>query len=272
MVLPAGSTLPPVPYLVAVLAAGALLVALLRRRDLSLETSTVLAFAPWMVAGSAIYAAYEVGVVPAILRPLTSSPTVYLSTAILAGAAWLAIEALDAEEVWLAVLGALVALIPLWATTSDALAAGTFAPGWSLFAAGLSVALAAGLWWCFGRARPAVVERVGLAGWLAVFAHVLDGVSTTVGIDVLGFGEQTPLSALLLDVGAALPTAPYLGTGWVFFVVKAVLAIGLVWLIAPTVRDDPPVGNALLLLITAVGLGPATYNLVLFAVAGPAGF
>jgi len=272
MVLPAGSTLPPVPYLVAILAAGALLAVVLRRQNLHLGTNTVLAFAPWMVAGSAIYAAYEVGVVPPIVRPLASSPTVYVSTAILAGTAWLGIEHLDADERWLAASGGLVALIPLWATTRDALAAGTFTPGWSLFAAVLSVALAVGLWWCFGRARPEVVEPVGLAGGLAVFAHVLDGVSTTVGIDVLGFGEQTPLSALLLDVGAALPTAPYLGTGWVFFVVKAVLAIGLVWLIAPTVRDDPRMGNALLLLVTAVGLGPATYNLVLFAVAGAAGF
>lgn len=271
MVLPAGSTLPPTPYLVGVVGAGILLVAGLRRRGLALETRSVLAFAPWMVAGSALYAGYEVGIVPQTVRPLASSPTVYVTTAILAGTAWLGVDRLDAGEGWLAAVGGLVALVPLTGVTSTALAAGTLRPGWSLFAAVLSVPIAAGLWWCFGRFRPAVVDIVGLAGGLAVFAHVLDGVSTTVGVDVLGFGEQTPLSALLLEVGAALPTAPVVGTGWVFFVVKAVLAIGLVWLIAPTVREDPPVGNALLLLITAVGLGPATYNLVLFAATRSAG-
>ncbi|MFP4530507.1 MAG: DUF63 family protein [Halodesulfurarchaeum sp.] len=271
MVLPAGSTLPPLPYLFGVLG-GALAVTLaLYRRRIALRTRTVLAFAPWMVAGSALYVLYQIDVAPAPLAPLFSSPTVYLTTAVVAGSVWLVSSRVERTESWVAVAGVVAALVPIGIATAGAVAAGTLAPRWSLFGVGVAGVLSVGVWRCFERYRPAVTEIVGATGALAVFAHVLDGVSTAIGVDVLHFGEQTPLSAMLLDVGAALPTAPILGTGWVFLVVKTVFAVGLVWLLADLVRDDPPLGNSLLLLITAVGLGPAAHNLLLFAVAGPAG-
>jgi uncharacterized membrane protein len=224
-----------------------------------------------MIVGSALYALHQIGAVPRPLAPLCSSPTVYLTTAVVAGSVWLVASRVAATEEWIAGTGIVAAVVPVGIATAAGLEAGTFAPGWSLLGAGLAAVLGYGLWRCFARYRPEVAEIVGAAGGLAVFAHVLDGVSTTIGVDVLHFGEQTPLSAVLLDVGAALPTAPVLGTGWVFLLVKTVVAVGLVWLLADLVRDDPPLGNGLLLLITAVGLGPATHNLILFAVTGPAG-
>ncbi|MDZ7849674.1 MAG: DUF63 family protein [Halodesulfurarchaeum sp.] len=271
MVLPAGSTLPPLPYLFGVIGGALAVVIALYRRRVALRTRTVLAFAPWMVTGSSLYVLYQIGAAPAPLAPLFSSPTVYLTTAVVAGSVWLVASRVERTERWVAIMGGVAAALPIGIATANALAAGTFAPGWSLFGAVVAGVLAAGVWWCFGRYRPAVTEIVGTAGALAVFAHVLDGVSTVIGVDVLHYGEQTPLSAVILDVGAALPTAPILGTGWVFLVVKTTFAVGLVWLMADLVRDDPPLGNGLLLLITAVGLGPAAHNLLLFAVAGPAG-
>ncbi len=271
MVLPAGSTLPPLPYLLGVLGGAiAVLIAIYRRR-LSLRTRTVVAFAPWMVAGSALYVLSQIGAAPEALAPLFSSPTVYVTTAVVAGSAWLVASRFEATETWLFTIGVVASLLPIGIATTVALAAGSLAPGWSLFGAGLAGVFSLGIWRVFGRYRPETTEFLGAAGALAIFAHVLDGVSTTIGVDVLHFGEQTPLSAILLDVGAALPTAPVLGTGWVFLVVKAVFAVGLVWLIEDLIRDDPPLGNTLLLVITAVGLGPATHNLILFAVSGPAG-
>ena len=271
MVLPAGSTLPPLPYLFGVLG-GAIAVGLaLHRRDVTLQTRTVVAFTPWMVTGSALYVLYQIGAAPDSLAPLFSSPTVYATTAVVAGSVWLVASRVEATEMWVALTGGVAAVVPIGLATAVALRAGTFAPGWSLLGAGLAAMLGYGIWRCFARYRPAEAAIVGTAGALAIFAHILDGISTAIGADVLHFGEQTPLSAVLLDIGAALPTAPVLGTGWVFLLVKSVVAVGIVWILAEQVRDDPPLGNGLLLVITAVGLGPATHNLVLFAVTAPAG-
>ena len=271
MLLPTGSTLPPLPYLVG-LAGAALVVGLaLRRRGVTVTSRTVLALAPWMVLGSALYALYQIEAVPTGLAPLASSPTVYATTAVLAGAVWALADRTNAPERWLAGVGAVAALVPVALAGSLALAAGTLSPAWSTASLLVALGLALGIWRGFARFEPEPAAVLGPAGGLAVFAHALDGVSTAVGVDVLQFGEQTPLSAVLLEVGARLPTAPYLGTGWVFAVVKVGLAVGLVWLLADLVRDDPPLGNALLLVVTAVGLGPSTYNLILFAVTAPAG-
>lgn len=271
MVLPAGSTLPPLSYLFGVLGGAlAVLIALYRRR-VALRTRTVLAFAPWMVAGSGLYVLYQIGAAPEPLAPLFSSPTVYLTTAVLGGATWLFASRFQATDRWLAGIGVIGALVPIGVAVTLAHEAGSLSAGWPLLGAVIAVAISLLLWFGFARYQPESTAVVGAAGWLAVFGHVLDGVSTAIGVDVLQFGEQTPLSALLLDVGAALPTEPVLGSGWVFLVVKAALALGLVWVLADLVRDDPPLGNGLLLMITAVGLGPATHNLLLFTVSVPAG-
>lgn len=271
MVLPAGTTLPPLPYLLGVLGGGIAVAIALSKRDVFLETRTVFAFTPWMVAGSGLYVLYQIGAAPATARPLFSSPTVYATTAVVAGAAWVFASRFDATNRWLAGIGIVAAVLPIAAAVVTALSAGTFSPAWSLFGVIIGTAITVVLWRTLARYQPVTVARLGDAGAVAVLAHVLDGVSTAIGVDVLQFGEQTPLSALLLDVGASLPTAPYLGSGWLFLLVKSVLALGLVWVIADTVHEDPRLGNGLLLLITAVGLGPATHNLLLFAVAGPPG-
>ncbi|MUW15566.1 hypothetical protein GJ633_13720, partial [Halorubrum sp. CBA1125] len=96
--LPAGTTLPPAPYLVAVLlAAGGVGVGFRRRRP-GIDAASVLALAPWMVLGSAAHVLYVVGALPRAVAPLAGSPTVYLTVAVLAGATWLLAEALAAGE------------------------------------------------------------------------------------------------------------------------------------------------------------------------------
>ncbi|AOW81030.1 hypothetical protein HTSR_1865 [Halodesulfurarchaeum formicicum] len=271
MLLPTGSTLPPLPYLVGLAAALLVVSAWLYRRDVALQTRTVLALAPWMVLGSALYVCYQIGAAPAALAPLCSSPTVYASTAVLAGLVWALASRFEATDRWLAGTGVVLSLFPIGVAIAVALDAESFSPGWSILGAVLAGLLALLIWYVLGQYQPETTAILGPAGGVAVFAHVLDGISTTIGIDVLQFGEQTPLSAALIELGAALPTAPYIGTGWVFALVKIALGVAVVWFIADLVRDDPPLGNGLLLVITAVGLGPATHNLILFAVAGPAG-
>jgi len=264
--LPAGTTLPPLPYLVAVLlAAGAVGVAL-RRRSPRVTGRHVLALAPWMALGSAAHVLYVVDALPPALAPLAGSPTVYLTVGSLAGAAWLAGAESGAERVptLLAVAGALC-LLPVVAT---AVATGVSPAGarWSAVAFALALPVAGVAWVGLTRLRPETVVTGGV-GALAVFGHALDGVSTAVGTTQVGFGERTPLSRILLEF-EWIPPVPVLGEGWVFLLVKLAVASAVVWLFAAYVRDRPAEGYLLLGFVAAMGLGPAAHNLLLFAIAG----
>lgn len=126
--------------------------------------------------------------------------------------------------------------------------------------------MAIGAWRALVRINPAVGVTGGVGG-LVVFAHALDGVSTAVGVTQLGFGERSPLSRLLLELGG-LPSVPVFGEGWVFLLVKLAVAGVAVSLFVPYVRETPREGMLFLGFLAAVGLGPAAHNLLLFTIAG----
>ncbi len=182
------------------------------------------------------------------------------------GGVWVAARSVARDDALaLGVAGAL-ALVPfLGGVARYGIANGTLSPG--LPAAGLVAGAALGV------AVGAILYRVrdgaavaGRAGLLAVAAHGVDGVTTAVGIDLLGFGERTPASRLIIEFAAGLPTAELLGAGWLFVLVKLAVACVVVLALAPTVREEPRYGHALLALVTAVGLGPGVHNALLFAV------
>jgi len=261
--LPAGTTLPPAPYLLVVLLATGGVVAALRRRRPRVTGRRVLALAPWMALGSAAHVLYVVDALPPLLSPFAGSPTVYLTVGSLAGAAWLVADA-----------------------TPDPGAGGPRGrrhapprPGrrgrgldralrrgarWSTIALVLTIPIAGAVWVGLTRLRPETAITGGV-GALAVFAHALDGVSTAVGTTHLGFGERTPVSRILLEIGG-LPSLPVVGEGWLFLLVKLAVASAVVWLFAGYIRETPGEGYLLLGFVAAVGLGPAAHNL-LFAVA-----
>ncbi|PSP74094.1 hypothetical protein BRC70_02600, partial [Halobacteriales archaeon QH_6_68_27] len=114
--------------------------------------------------------------------------------------------------------------------------------------------------------QPAVLAHHGTV--VALFAHALDGVSTAIGVDVLGTDERTPIPRMIMEFAGALPTAPYLGRGWLFVLAKMAVAGGIVVLLADYVEDDPTEGNLLFAFVAAVGLGPAANNLTLFLLSG----
>ncbi|PSP59174.1 DUF63 domain-containing protein [Halobacteriales archaeon QH_7_66_36] len=267
--LPTGASLPPLPYLAAVLLALAAVGGALSRHRPPVTPRVVAGFAPWMAAGASGYALFQVDVVPDAVTPLFGNPIVYASTFAVAGAVWLAVAdrpadrwALSAVPGVLAVTGGAVATLLVAAGVATALARGSLTLAWPLGGLGLSVALAGGIWL-------GVRDRVGVTGWpglLVLFGHTLDGVSTAVGIR-LGFGEQTPLSARLIEAGAGLPPASLLGEAWLFVLVKLVVATGVLFVFREYVREDPSEAALYLGVIAAVGLGPGTHNLVLFALA-----
>ncbi|RLM63794.1 DUF63 family protein [Halorubrum sp. Atlit-8R] len=263
--LPAGTTLPPLPHLLAVLLATGGVVAALRRRRPRVTARRVLALAPWMALGSAAHVLYVVDALPPLLAPFAGSPTVYLTVGALAGAAWLAADAARPDRVaaTLAAAGALC-LVPVVAV---AVGTGISPVGarWSTVALALTVPVAGAAWAGLTRLRPEAAVT-GSVGALAVFGHALDGVSTAVGTTQLGFGERTPLSRVLLEVGG-LPSLPVIGEGWLFLLVKLAVASAVVWLFAAYVRETPAEGYLLLGFVAAMGLGPAAHNLILFSVA-----
>jgi uncharacterized membrane protein len=265
LVLPSGFALPPLPYLAGLAVAVVAVAGLLYRLDPPVTPRVVAAFAPWMVAGAAGYVLFQLEAVPAV---------VYLSTFVVAGLVWAASTRFD-PATWsfpstpsvLLLAGALTA----GGVVGSALAVGSnrggLQPFWPTVGLLLSLLLAGLVWVALRRRRPRV-RATGAAGLLVVVAHTLDGVSTAIGVDVLpGFGEQTPLSRLVLELGQALPTAEFVGGGWLFVVVKVALAAGVVVLLTDYVEEAPREGTLLLGLVAAVGLGPGAHNLVLFTVA-----
>jgi uncharacterized membrane protein len=268
VVLPSDFALPALPYLVGLLVALAAVGVLLYRVRPPVTEAVVTAFGPWMAAGGGLYALYQAGGVPDPLAPLFGSPAVYLSVAVLAGAVWLGVSGRPAGT-WgagttpriLAAIGTLLLLVPLAAAVVAAETLDVATSGLILVAATVA---AAAVWAGLRRYRD--VAATGTVGALVVFGHALDGVSTAVGYDVLGFAEQTPLSRIVLELGGALPTADLLGAGWLFVVVKLALAGVVVTLFEPYVRDEPGEGYLLLVFVAAVGLGPGAHNLVLFAI------
>ncbi|QWC18182.1 DUF63 family protein [Halorubrum sp. 2020YC2] len=263
--LPAGTTLPPAPYLLTVLLATGGVVAALRRRRPPVTARRVLALAPWMAFGSAAHVLYVVDALPPLLSPLAGSPTVYLTAGSLAGAAWLAADAVHPDRVASALAAAgVLCLVPVVAVAAST-GVSPEGAGWSGVALALSLLVAGVAWGALTRLRPETAVTGGV-GALAVFGHALDGVSTAVGTTQLGFGERTPVSRFLLELGG-IPPVPVLGEGWLFLLVKLAVASAVTWLFAAYVRETPGEGYLLLGFVAAMGLGPAAHNLLLFSVA-----
>lgn len=270
MILPEGFALPPLQYLGPLLVAVALVGWSLAQSDLDVSDRTVLALSPWVLVGSSLHVLYVVDWVPESVAPLLGTPSVYLTTFVVAGLVWLAaLKSGIAVERTLAASGLAVAL-PI---VGYALARGASSdaglqllwPGIGLLAA---LALTAIAWAATRQQFPEVVAATGAVGALALFGHALDAASTSVGVDVLGFDERTPVSRAVLDIAGSLPTADLLGTGWLFVLVKLAIAEFVVVLFADFVREDPTEGYLLLGAVAAVGLGPGVHNLLLFAIAG----
>lgn len=275
MVLPEGVSLPPIGYSVALVVGLLIVGGAVVREDPPVTPWTVLGFVPWIVVGAASHVLYVEHLVGEPIRYFLGTPAVYAWTAILAGVAWLVAvrEPVDSSlshpvPVLIGSIGAVIGLFPIGVIVATGLERGSFAPGWPIVALVLSVILTVVVWIGLQRGAPAVVETTGVVGITLVFSHVLDGISTTVGIDVLGADERSPLPRLIMDLAGHLPLSNTVGTGWAFVLVKLGVAVALLWLFVPFVRDTPRQANLFLLALAAVGLGPGVHNLLLFAIAG----
>lgn len=305
-VLPSDLVVPPLPYAAALAVGAAVVLAALVRLRPPVTGRTVPAATPWMVVGGGLHGLEQYGLVPGVVVPLVTAPAVYVTTTVAAGAVWAAAaspagrstdatpgeqsagdrdghraegrttdgESADGRSTdrptgTLGLVGgvALAALVAF--AYADALGrVGAVTLAWPLVGVVGAAVVGGPVYYLLVTYRPTATEQAGVGGAVAVFAHALDGVSTAIGVDLLGTGERSPIPRAIMEFAGTLPTAPYLGSGWLFVVAKLAVAAALVVLLADYVEDDPVEGNLLLMLVAAVGLGPAANNLTLFLLAG----
>lgn len=226
--------------------------------DSELAVAAVFAWTPWVgtAAAASVYADGGQGTVFG-MEPTGISVVILALTAV----AWVALTAeFDLDRATRLFVGGgagvLFVLVGYGAATATPAVL-----GWLALATLLAGVFAAIAWRRL--ADTTLPTSAQSLGTFVVFAQALDGTTTAVGIDVLGYGEQSPLSAAILTAAAEWPLATHLGAGWVFVTIKVLLAFAFVTVLlgdrAPSWRSA-----ALLGLTAFVGLGPAVHNVVLF--------
>jgi uncharacterized membrane protein len=247
----------------------------------------VVALTPWMMSGAALHVFYLLGerfqrqVFPPLVEPFFSAPAVYLTTFVLMGAAWVvsiilggstqsSTEGRDYIAYYLGATGTgiVITLIGLliWQGLDDPL---TIEPVVPVIGVVATMILTFIVYVMLGTWRTYIIAEARHVGALVLFAHLLDGVTTALGADVLGITERSVLPARIMEFAGTLPTAEYIGVGWLFLVVKLLLAVLIVVVFADYVSESPNEGNLFFAIVVALGLGPAMNNLFLFLLGLP---
>ncbi|ELY47637.1 hypothetical protein C495_05247 [Natronorubrum sulfidifaciens JCM 14089] len=248
------------------------IIALLWALEPPVTDRTVLAFAPWMMFGSTLHVLHRLDLYPDQIETLFAAPSVYLVTAIVAGAAWIIAIFLYAGGLqptiarFVGISGTAFFAVFAMITLNVGWEQGTFEPFWPVIAVVATGVVTALAWVVLSLRFTDVAATTGATGVLVVFGHTLDGVSTAIGYDVLGAAEEVPLSRLILEAGETLPTEPYIGAGWLFVLVKVVLALVILGLFKEYVDEQPQQARLILALLAAVGLGPGVHNVLLFII------
>jgi uncharacterized membrane protein len=277
MVLPSGFGVPPLPYVVVLLGGTLLVGSILVALKPPIDQRTVLALSPFMALGGALHALSQppISLYDATFSPMFGTPAVYLTTFILTGFVWIGLELFavwfghaDTVSRNLGLTGVGILTVLLVLTTVTALRSGLLDLLWPTVAVVASLVLAGATVLGIALWRTPIIIRARYAAPIVVFAHVFDGVSTAIGTDIIGVGERSPVPRAIMEFASTLPTEPVIGSGWLFVAVKVVVASGVVMLMHQYLVDEPVEASLLLSVITAVGLGPATNNFVLFLFTG----
>lgn len=241
-----------------------------------------LAFIPWIISGAILHVFYQIGqmlqrqLYPENIAVFFSAPAVYLTTFIGVGMIWvmasMIVPSYDhsdkiATYITATGFGVMIPLLGLvvWQGMDETLA--PMEPIWPILGLIISLVLTFVVYMIIGAWRTYVIAQARYLGAFVLFAHIFDGVTTAIGIDILGAGERSAVPQYVLEVAADLPTAEFIGTGWLFILLKIVLASAIVILFADYVHEKPSEGNLLLLLIAVFGFGPAVNNFFLFLLA-----
>ncbi|MFT4921530.1 MAG: putative membrane protein [Haloarculaceae archaeon] len=278
-----GFVIPPLPYVAVLLAGTALIGALLYTLRPPVTQRGVLSFTPWIVTGAMLHVFFQLGeayqrqIYPSLIEPFFSAPAVYLTTFLVMGPIWIlasivgqsvksTAEGSDyvARYLMIAGTGVLLTFIGLFVWQALDPAVGPLFPLLPIVGLLVTLAVTFVVYILLGTWRTYVIAETRYAGALVLFAHLFDGIITAIGIDLMGASERSVLPRRIMDFAGDLPTAEVLGTGWLFVVVKLLLAVVLLFVFSDYMREEPDRANLLFAAIAAVGLGPAMNNFFLF--------
>jgi len=280
-----GFVVPSLPHIAALFVLTLAVVAVLFELRPRVTGKLTVAFAPWMVTGAGLHVLYQLGqrydtmVYAEPIEPLFSAPAVYVTTFVLMGIVWTLADIIDGVRVSetagqdavarkLGVVGtvAMFVTIGLIVRWGQLLPAGPISPLLPMIGLFVTLGVTAVVYLLLGLWRTYVIAETRYIGELVLFAHVFDGITTAIGVDILGVTERSVLPARIMEFAASLPTAPHIGSAWLFVVVKITVAVAVLVLFADFVREEPTRANILLAVIVAVGLGPGANNFLLFLV------
>lgn len=282
MVVPfADPSIPPLLHLAFLLAGTATLAALLYAVQPPLTQRTVLAMVPWVVSGTILHVFYQIGKIfgvrlyPGWAEPLFGAPAIYLTTFIAMGAIWLVASVIGVQSAavtrdqvagYLAGtgIGVMLPLLGLLAWQATDPLVGPIRLVLPIGGMILSLVVSFVVYILLGAWRTWIIAEARQVGGLLLFAHVFDGITTAIGVDLLGTGERSFLPRLIIEFARDLPTYETIGAGWLFVVVKTLVAVLVIVLFADYISDRPRRGNLLFAAIIVVGLGPALNNFFLF--------
>ncbi|MFL2521396.1 MAG: DUF63 family protein [Halobacteriales archaeon] len=270
-ILPSDFGIPSAPYLIGILICAGIIAMVLWKCEIRIDEDIIISLIPWMAFGAGlrvvgVMGLKEYGKLESISF-LLGNPTVYITTFVILGCVWSVVLLLKRDQIAEKILMG-SGLIGFGTTMVVLSREGWTNPAWSIV--GLVVALVVSIlvWEAVKRKSAEIPKVLGSTGLLVIIGQTLDGTSTAIGIDILNFKEQTPISQMILDIGASLPVANIIGVSWLFVCVKIVLAIALVFLFVDYTKEKPLYARILLIVMIAIGIGPGMHNLILYSVVG----
>lgn len=238
---------------------------------------TVPAFGMWVAAGALLHVLRRQSIFPDVLAPLFGAPMLYLTTATIIAVAW-SLSELVVEmrppgvscDRQVAIGGAFVVVLVVALSLVDAINVGIVRPLWPTLALFGAAILTAIVWVAMGIFLTDTAKATGATGITLLFAHLLDAITTGIGVvgpdplpSLIGKHTLSPVAGFAFDLAGE--GSPVLGA-LSFLVLKLVLAVAVIAVFARVVDQQPTGGRLGLGVVAAAGLGPALHNVLLFSV------
>jgi uncharacterized membrane protein len=242
--------------------------------------ATVPALGSWVAVGAVLHGVRRQSFFQEylwFLEPLVGMPMVVLTTATLGLVAWsvseLLVEMRSAGascDRQLAAAGGFVVVAIVGVALFDSVTTVTVRPLWPTLALFGAAIVTAVVWVAIGILLTDTAKITGRTGLTVVFAHVLDGVTTGLGVAApdgvpfLGDRALPPLAVTYFDLARELPVE---AAAVLFVAIKLALAVAVVAAFKRVVQQRPVPGRLGLGVVAGAGLGTGLHYVLLFAIA-----
>lgn len=242
--------------------AGAVTVVVLAAMRPPVTEGVVLATAPWMVVGGILAGLSDIGAYGTLV--LVDTPQVHLTALVIGGLVWAPLvqgaiirERRPATPRYLtaAGVGAAVVLTAVLFLLTAPSSAGIV---WLVSLPVAAGILAAGEYLFLGLLDATPLAHTRFAGLLALYAHTLAGLATTVSVDLFGRSPRG-MAALVAEASGSLPIA---GVGWLVLPLRIGIALLAVLALGRYAREAETRAYLALIVFVAIGLGPAVVTLL----------